>query len=114
MKNCIFCKIANGEIESKIIYSDETIVVFSDISPKAPVHVLIIPKEHIDSMNDLTEVNLHCINSVMSKVPYLAKLLGIDQTGYRIVVNCGKDGGQSVEHLHFHLLGGRALDWPPG
>lgn len=114
MKDCIFCKIANKEIPSKIIYEDDTIVVFQDIEPQAPVHVLIIPKQHISSLNDIDEDKAGIISHIFTQIPDLAKELGVHESGYRVVVNCGADGGQSVGHLHYHLLGGRSLTWPPG
>ena len=104
MSDCIFCKIIKGEIPSKKVYEDDKVLAFNDISPEAPVHFLIIPKEHIESVNDISEKNSEIV----------VKELGIDETGYRIVNNCGKDGGQTVNHMHFHVLGGRDLKWPPG
>ncbi len=112
--SCIFCKIANGEIPSKKIYEDDKVLAFYDISPEAPVHFLVIPKEHIQSVNDLTEKNSDIISHIFLVINKLVRELNINETGYRIVNNCGKDGGQTVDHMHFHVLGQRDLKWPPG
>ncbi len=112
--DCLFCKIINGEIPSKKVYEDEKVYAFHDISPAAPVHVLIIPKTHIPSANALTEENAAVVGHIFTVAASIAKELGIAEKGYRIVNNCGEDGGQTVHHLHFHLLGGRSLQWPPG
>ena len=111
--DCIFCKIANGEIPSKKAYEDERILAFYDLDPQAPVHILLIPKTHIASANELTEENADVVSHIFLTAAKLAKELGVDK-GYRIVNNCGEDGGQTVHHLHFHLLGGRSMKWPPG
>lgn len=112
--SCIFCKIVNGEIPSKKIYEDDKVLAFHDVSPEAPVHFLVIPKEHIQSVNDLTEKNSEIISHIFLVINKLVRELNINETGYRIVNNCGKDGGQSVDHMHFHVLGQRDLKWPPG
>lgn len=112
--DCLFCKIINGEIPSSKVYEDEWVYAFNDISPTAPVHVLIIPKEHISSANHITSSNEEVIGKIFSAANKIAKELKIDESGYRIVNNCGEDGGQTVHHLHFHLIGGRSLQWPPG
>lgn len=112
--SCIFCKIVNGEIPSKKIYEDDKVLAFHDISPEAPVHFLVIPKEHIQSVNDLTEKNSEIISHIFLVINKLVRELNVNETGYRIVNNCGKDGGQSVDHMHFHVLGQRDLKWPPG
>lgn len=114
MNDCIFCKIAKGEIPSNKVYEDEKILCFHDISPEAPVHVLIIPKEHIECVNDINSENSSVISHVFTTIPEIVKKLGIDKSGYRVVTNTLSDGGQTVHHLHFHLLGGRNLKWPPG
>ena len=113
--DCIFCKIACGGIPADVVYEDEEIVCFRDLNPQAPVHILIIPREHIASLDDLKDTDAHreLLGHIMVKVKDIATLLGLN-SGYRIVNNCGKDGQQTVEHLHFHLLGGRQMDWPPG
>ena len=113
MSDCIFCKIANGEIPSNKVYEDEQIMCFHDADPQAPVHVLIIPKKHIESLDDLQEEDKELVGTIMLKVKDLAKGLGLDN-GYRLVNNCGEDGFQTVKHLHFHLLGKRKMTWPPG
>ena len=115
MTNCIFCKIARGEIPSQIVYSDDKVVAFKDLSPKAPVHVLIVPRKHIQSVAHFQaedkELAAHIFVDV---VPKLAADLGVADGGFRIVMNTGHDGGQTVDHLHVHLLGGRKMTWPPG
>jgi Diadenosine tetraphosphate (Ap4A) hydrolase and other HIT family hydrolases len=108
MADCIFCKIAAGEIPSKKVYEDEKILAFHDISPMAPVHVLIIPKTHISSMNEVSVDNSAFVTAVFEKIPEIAKALGL-ANGYRVISNCGEDGMQSVQHLHFHILGGKKL-----
>lgn len=114
MENCIFCKIVKGEIPSNKVYEDEKVLAFKDINPEAPVHVLIIPKNHIGSVNELTEESCDIISYIFIIAKNIAQKLGIADSGYRIVTNCGEDGGQTVGHIHFHLLGGRTLQWPPG
>lgn len=106
--DCIFCKIIDGSIPSKKVYEDDKIVAFYDTSPQAPTHVVIIPKKHIESTNALDEENCENVGYLFSKIPQIAKSLGLDG-GYRVVNNCGADGGQTVFHLHFHLLGGKEL-----
>lgn len=113
MENCIFCKILKGEIPSEKVYEDEKVYAFKDINPEAPVHVLIIPKKHISSANELTEENKEVIGDVYYAAQKIAKELGIADKGYRIINNCGEDGGQTVFHIHFHLMGGKQLNWPP-
>ena len=112
--DCLFCKIINGDIPSTKVYEDELVYAFRDIEPQAPTHILIIPKEHIASANELTEENASVVGHVFSVAAKIAKAEGIAEGGYRIVNNCGEDGGQTVKHLHFHMLGGRSLAWPPG
>ena len=108
--DCLFCKIIAGEIPSTKVYEDEYVYAFNDIDPQAPVHVIIVPKNHISSANEISEV----IGYIYSAAAKIAAQLNISENGYRIVNNCGKDGGQTVNHIHFHLLGGRSLAWPPG
>lgn len=112
--DCIFCKIANGEIPSNKAYEDDSILAFHDLDPQAPKHVLIIPKTHIASANEITPENSAVIAHIFEKAHEIAKSLDMDESGYRIVNNCGEDGGQTVKHLHFHVLGGRSMKWPPG
>lgn len=114
MDDCIFCKIVNRQIPSRIVYEDDSILAFHDIDPKAPVHVLVIPKQHISSINEVTQENSQVIAHIFATMPRIAQQLGVKDSGYRVVVNCGKDAGQAVNHLHYHLLGGRSLTWPPG
>jgi histidine triad (HIT) family protein len=105
--------IANKDIPSRIVYEDEKIVVFHDLEPQAPTHVLIIPRKHIASLNDLQPEDAELIGYIMLKVKDLAEELGLEN-GYRLVNNCGEDGLQTVKHIHFHLLGKRKMTWPPG
>ncbi len=111
--DCLFCKIAAGEIPSKKAYEDEKVYAFYDIDPQAPVHILVIPKEHIQSVNQITPENQEIVGHIFTVIAKLAKELDL-KDGYRVVSNVGEQGGQSVPHLHFHLLGGRNLGWPPG
>ena len=104
---CLFCEIINGNIPSNKVYEDEMIYAFKDINPAAPVHVLVVPKVHIDSVNELTPETSKYVSHIFEKIPEIAKSQGIDS--YRIINNCGKDAGQSVMHLHFHLIGGVEL-----
>ncbi len=113
MADCIFCMIANKEIPSNIAYEDDRIICFHDLEPQAPVHVLIIPKKHIASLDDVTDDDAELLGYIMIKVKEIAELLGLEN-GYRVVNNCGEDGMQTVKHLHFHLLGKRKMQWPPG
>ncbi len=112
--DCLFCKIIAGEIPSAKVYENDKVYAFRDINPEAPVHVLIVPKEHIASANELTAENAGIIADIFLAAKEIAAREGIAEGGYRIVNNCGVDGGQTVGHLHFHMLGGRSLAWPPG
>ncbi len=114
MDECLFCRIIKGEIPCTKVYEDEMVFSFKDIDPKAPVHVLVLPKKHISSLNEVTKDDSEIIAHIFMVIEKLAKELGISESGYRVVSNCGEDGGQSVSHIHFHLLGGRSLQWPPG
>ena len=107
--DCLFCKIIAGEIPSTKVYEDEYVFAFKDINPMAPVHVLIIPKQHISSINEVTSENSAVIAHIYEVAAKIAKELGVSESGYRVVSNCGRDAGQTVFHLHFHLLGGTAL-----
>ena len=109
MEDCIFCKIVAGEIPADIRYQDEEVIVFPDINPLAPTHLLIIPRKHITSLIDLSKGESSLIGDMAGVANQLAKGEGIAETGYRLVINCGRDGGQGVAHLHMHLLGGRQL-----
>lgn len=106
--NCLFCKIINGDVPSKEVYSNEYVYAFHDIAPQAPVHVLVIPKYHIGSCNEVDENNVKYVSEVFCAIPKIAEKLGLDN-GYRVVSNIGEDGCQSVKHLHFHILGGKKL-----
>jgi histidine triad (HIT) family protein len=112
--DCLFCKIANGEIPAKIIYKDSNVVAFEDINPQAPHHLLIIPAKHISTLNELTAEDNELIGHMVQTAMKLAKQLNIADDGYRIVMNCNKGAGQTVFHIHLHLLGGRQMVWPPG
>lgn len=114
VSDCLFCKIAKGEVPSTKVYEDEYIYAFRDIAPQAPEHIVIIPKTHISSANELSSDNADVVGKVFVAAAKIAKELGFAENGYRIVNNCGEDGGQTVGHLHFHLLAGRNLGWPPG
>ncbi|MEA5059352.1 Purine nucleoside phosphoramidase [bioreactor metagenome] len=113
MENCIFCKIAAGEIPANKVYEDDMAMAFYDLNPQAPVHVLIIPKKHYGSILDI-EADGAPMNHLCKVARLLAKELGVDEKGFRLVVNTGDDGGQTVHHLHMHLTGGRAFGWPAG
>ncbi|TGL63954.1 histidine triad nucleotide-binding protein [Leptospira ognonensis] len=113
-ENCLFCKIANGSIPSKKVYEDDEIFVFHDITPVAPLHLLLIPKKHIKSLNELEVADGAILGNIFLKISSLAREFGMSEKGYRVVNNTGEFGGQSVHHIHFHLLGGRHLTWPPG
>lgn len=113
MADCLFCKIIEGEIPSSKVYEDEDLYAFRDIEPQAPVHVLIVPKKHITSLDGCSPEDAEILGKVMVKVKEIAEIAGITN-GYRLVSNCGEDGFQTVDHLHFHLLGGRPMLWPPG
>lgn len=109
MSDCVFCKIVNKEIPSQIVYEDDEIMAFEDISPVTPIHTLIIPKKHIKSLVELTQEDKELIGKIYLVINKIAKEKGILERGYRVVVNCGDEGGQVVPHLHFHLLGGEKL-----
>ncbi|GAB4192182.1 MAG: histidine triad nucleotide-binding protein [Calditrichia bacterium] len=112
--DCLFCKIVNKELNASIIYEDDDVVAFHDINPQAPVHVLIIPKKHISTINDLDEADISLTGKIVYTAKKLAASLGIDEDGYRILFNCNRLGGQHVYHIHLHILGGRQMQWPPG
>jgi histidine triad (HIT) family protein len=110
----LFTRIINREIPAKIVYEDDRCLAFEDIAPKAPTHVLVIPKKEIASLDALTGDDAALLGHMMLVVQKLARDIGVAESGYRLVANTGRDGGQSVDHLHFHLLAGRQLEWPPG
>ena len=109
MENCIFCKIISKEIPATIVYEDNEILAFRDIHPVAPTHVLVIPKKHISSLNELQEDDELLIGKIYTVINKIAQQEGVSEKGFRVIVNCGEDGGQEVKHLHFHLLGGKKL-----
>lgn len=112
--DCLFCKIIAGDIPSNKVYSDEHVYAFHDINPAAPTHVLVIPKKHLSAVNDGAEENEALLGKLMLAANKIAAELGLAEGGFRYVINTGTDGGQTVFHLHLHILGGRALSWPPG
>jgi histidine triad (HIT) family protein len=114
MTDCLFCKINEGSIPSEMVYESDTLFAINDINPQAPTHILIIPRIHQATLLDVEEEHHTMMGSVISVANQLAKERGLDKSGFRLVVNCGAGAGQSVFHIHFHLLGGRALNWPPG
>jgi histidine triad (HIT) family protein len=111
---CLFCKIASGEVEADVVHSSDNVVAFRDINPQAPVHILIIPKEHIESVRAVRDRGGALLADIFQAAAHLAKAEGVDRSGWRVVTNVGAHAGQSVHHLHFHLLGGRPMKWPPG
>lgn len=112
--DCLFCKIVAGEIPAKVIYQDDTVIAFDDINPQAPYHKLIIPRQHIATLNDLKPADSGLIGYMVQTGKKLANELGIAEEGYRLVMNCNAGAGQTVFHIHVHLLGGRRMNWPPG
>jgi len=112
--DCLFCRIVAGEIPSTRVHEDDAVIAIRDVAPRAPTHVLLLPREHIESAADLEESHGPLLGRLFSKAAEIARTQGIADDGYRIVTNIGRWGGQSVPHLHFHLLGGRAFEWPPG
>ncbi len=112
--SCIFCQIATGKIDSEIVYQDEQVVAFRDLNPQAPVHILIIPREHITNLDGASAANAALLGHCALVAAEIARAEGFAEGGYRLVTNVGPDGGQSVDHLHFHLLAGRRMHWPPG
>lgn len=114
MQECLFCNMSQGKIKTDFIYSDEKILAINDIEPKAPHHILIIPHQHIATLNDITEENNKLIGHMIQTAKNLAKKFQFHDKGYRLVFNCNSDGGQAIFHIHLHVLGGRKLSWPPG
>ncbi len=114
MQDCLFCQIAQRKIAANIIFEDDDIVAFDDIAPQAPVHKIIIPKRHIATLNDLNKADRILVGHMTYIAQQLAKKLEIAETGYRVLMNCNASGGQTVFHIHLHLLGGRIMQWPPG
>jgi histidine triad (HIT) family protein len=114
VSDCLFCKICAGEIPAKIAYQDEHLIAFHDIEPQAPTHILIIPRIHIATINDIKPDQAELIGKMVLTAQHLTNELNLADAGYRLVMNCNKDGGQAIYHIHLHLLGGRAMKWPPG
>jgi histidine triad (HIT) family protein len=114
MEPCIFCKIARKEINARIEYEDDDVVAFRDLNPQAPIHILVIPKQHIENHLDLEEADPALLAKLVSVVNHMARKMRVDQSGFRVVTNTNPDAGQTVNHLHLHLLGGRRMTWPPG
>ncbi len=112
MTDCLFCKMVSGAIKPDVVFEDNDVLAFRDINPQAPVHILVIPKDHIATLNELTDTQL--AGKLLQTAVELAKKEGLSEAGYRTVFNCNKQGGQEVYHLHLHLLGGRQMTWPPG
>jgi histidine triad (HIT) family protein len=114
MTDCIFCKMATGEIQPDVVLENDDILAFRDLNPQAPTHVLVIPKRHIATINDIGEEDAEMVGKLYLAAKQVAEMDGIADSGYRTVFNCNRDGGQEVFHLHLHVLGGRAMKWPPG
>jgi len=114
MATCIFCRIAAGEVPANVVYQDDLVVAFRDINPRAPTHLLVVPRKHIPSLCDLDPMDEALVGHIVQVAAQLAGTEGIGESGFRVVANCGPQAGQSVDHVHFHLLGGRPLGWPPG
>ncbi len=114
MSDCLFCRMVAGEIQPDVVFQDEHLLAFRDIDPQAPVHILIVPKRHIATLDDLTDADEPLVGHLVTTAARLARQEGIADSGYRTVLNCNADGGQEVFHIHLHLLGGRRLGWPPG
>jgi histidine triad (HIT) family protein len=114
MAQCLFCQIINRELNATIVYEDDRVVAFNDINAQAPTHVLVVPRRHIASLNDLTEDDDQIVGEVVRRAAAIAKAKGVSESGFRAVFNTNREAGQTVFHIHLHLLGGRAMHWPPG
>jgi len=114
MTDCLFCKMVAGEIQPDVVYEDEHVLAFRDVNPQAPVHVLVVPREHIATLNDLTDDHAELVGRLYLAAKRVAEKDGIAERGYRTVINCNAEAGQSVYHVHLHVLGGRHMHWPPG
>lgn len=112
--DCIFCKVAAHDVPARTVFENERLIAFHDLFPQAPTHILIIPKTHYTTLNDVPASDSALLGEMMSTATQIAREIGVDESGYRVVMNCNKDGGQSVYHIHLHLLAGRQLGWPPG
>lgn len=114
MTDCLFCKVRDGEIPSETVYENDDILAFKDVNPQAPTHILIVPRKHISSVNDLEDEDAEIMGKMLLAAQDIASFEGVAAGGYRLVVNCNADAGQTVFHIHMHLLGGRNMTWPPG
>ena len=114
MSDCLFCKFVSGEIQPNVVYEDDEVLAFRDVNPQAPIHILVIPKRHIATLNDLHEADAELIGKLYLTAQKVAKDEGIAEPGYRTLINCNPEAGQTVFHIHLHLLGGRPMGWPPG
>lgn len=114
MSDCLFCKMVQGEIKPTVVVETDRVLAFRDIKPQAPTHVLVIPKQHLASLNELTEQHTDLMGELYQVAQQVAAQEGITERGYRTVINCGPEGGQDIYHLHLHVLGGRQMHWPPG
>ncbi len=114
MSDCIFCKIVSGDIPGDVMYEDDNVLAFRDLSPQAPVHFLVIPKKHISTINDIEDADTLLMGQLFQAAKQLAAQEGMDESGYRCVMNCNDDGGQTVHHIHLHVMGKRQMTWPPG
>ena len=114
MSDCLFCKILDGDIPCDRVYENDQVIAFRDVNPQAPTHILVIPREHISTVNDLTAEDKSIVAEMMLAAQAIAKQEGIEESGYRLVMNCNEGAGQTVFHIHLHILGGRRMDWPPG
>lgn len=114
MNDCVFCKMVNGQIKPDVVYENDAVLAFRDVNPQAPVHVLVIPKRHIASLNELDQRDDVLVGEMFLSAKKVAELTGIAEAGYRTVINCNAQAGQTVFHLHLHVLGGRPMGWPPG
>lgn len=112
--DCLFCKIAAGQVPATLLHQDDDVLVFRDIAPQAPLHALVIPRRHITTLNDLEPADAGLLGKMVLTAKQVAAAEGVAEGGYRVVMNCNRDGGQTVYHIHLHLLGGRGMHWPPG
>lgn len=114
MSDCLFCKMVNGDIQPDVVFEDDSVLAFRDVNPQAPTYVLVVPKQHIATTNDLDDGNAQVVASMYLAAQVVARDAGIAESGYRMVMNCNAGAGQSVYHIHLHVLGGRPMQWPPG
>lgn len=114
MSDCLFCKILDGEIPCDRVYENDQVIAFRDVNPQAPTHILVIPRKHVSTINDLTADDKDIVGEMMLAAQTIAKQEGIEESGYRLVMNCNEGAGQTVFHIHLHILGGRRMNWPPG